>query len=197
MTIIPPGFAEITMPITHNGLARSAAVVFGLELDGIGPDADQIASAMQGLFVATLGTRIDNSCNIGPARAAVGQDGGLPVLGFASGPVQAGRSLNSVPPALAVLIDKRTGLGGRRGRGRMYLPWALPEGNVNEVGLIDTSEVNLTQAAAVDWLDGFASQLAIPVLLHDEGLSAVPPPTPITSVLVSSVVSTQRRRQTR
>ncbi len=106
------------------------------------------------------------------------------------------------PPNVAVLVKKKTGFGGRKNRGRIYLPWSVSESNINEVGVIDAAGMatvtnalaafkaispNLTQVIAnrvydLPW-DNPARQL-IAVNIGKEVLSMV----------VDPIVATQRRR---
>lgn len=98
-----------------------------------------------------------------------------------------------VPANCAVLVKKNTALGGRRFRGRIFQPpTLLNEGAVDASGNIAAGGVAAIQAT---W-DQFSGQLVangyLPVLFH-QGVGA-PAPTLISSLQVTSLIATQRRR---
>lgn len=76
----------------------------------------------------------------------------------------------------------------------MYLPWSLSEGNVNEDGTISTAEQTIVQNAVTNWRTNINSTGNSLVLLHSLGKSSPGAPDPVTSLTVSNVVGTQRRR---
>lgn len=197
--IIPPGYAEVTLPIRHSLVNRGAAVVFGVHALGSAFTPDEQAQLVFDAFTETLGLRLDANTTMGPLRLAIGQDGGDPVLGFSGATVPGGRTMNSTSPAVAALLRKRTALGGRRGRGRMYLPWACAEADVTEGGVIGGTTLSGLQDAAPQFLEDLeAVGLGMPmVLLHSTGSTPVPIPTNVTSLQVETIVATQRRRQQR
>lgn len=100
-----------------------------------------------------------------------------------------------LPPNCAVLVQKRTGLGGRMNRGRMYLPGiSVIADSLDSGGNIGPGGVLAVQNA----VDGFITALGTdgglgsvtPVLLH----SASSDPTPIIDFVVAPKIATQRRR---
>lgn len=100
-----------------------------------------------------------------------------------------------LPPNCAVLVQKRTGLGGRMNRGRMYLPGISSiDGQIDSGGNILPGGVAPVQSA-VDAFFTFLNTSAglgtmTPVLLH----SASSDPTPVASFVVADRLATQRRR---
>jgi hypothetical protein len=115
---------------------------------------------------------------------------------------QAGnRNAQFLPQNCCLLVDKSTNSGGRRSRGRFFVPAITQEDSVSDVGQISGSLVTELQAAMDVFFDALATPLAgmaagpIPMfLLHSNGISSVPPPTLVTKLTVQSVISTQRRR---
>lgn len=93
---------------------------------------------------------------------------------------------------VSMLIRKSTALGGRKNRGRVYIP-AIPEEFIDVGGVLDTTVVSTFQGV---W-DAWAADLAVGGLEacveHSDGST----PTPITAFTVMGVVATQRRRQRR
>lgn len=195
--IIPPGFAQVTVPLRNAAVTRPAAVVFGVEVPSGGVDPDTFAGSIQSLLIARFGPRIDNAVTIGPTRVAVGQDGGEPVMGTAPTDAGGNGALNSVPPNVAVLLRKRTTRGGRRGQGRMYLPWAVDEGSVSESGALTGPTIDAWNLAGSGLLSDLAAADSAMVLLHSVGQTLPGSPNVVTSLTCDGLVATQRRRLSR
>jgi hypothetical protein len=116
--------------------------------------------------------------------------GGLLVGEFTSPVVGTGGG-NPLPSNCAVLVHKRTALGGRRGRGRMYLPpFTAGELDVGPSGVIDGPDYTAIQ----DELDVFYGLMVSndlqPSLYHSDGGSG----NIITSLVLDTRIATQRRR---
>lgn len=198
MTIIPPGFAQVSLPFQHASLNRRAFCVFGLELAGL-VDPFDIANAVVSLWDDTMGVHNDTDVTFGPAEVTVGQDGGEPITGVGNLALLGNSAYpDSLNGGQAVLLRKGTARGGRRGRGRMFVPWAIADAEVNEIGILDTTAVSGRQTSANAFLAGLADDdLGGMVLLHDVGISTPGDPTPVTSLIVDRLVGSQRRRLAR
>lgn len=98
-------------------------------------------------------------------------------------------------PAVALLVQKRTAVGGRKGRGRMYVP-GLDEVAVNAQGSIPEVNRATWEVAFQALHDRLTAVNQDPVLLH-AAPGVFQPPHPITSFSVSATVATQRHRQRR
>lgn len=199
---IPAGFAQMSIPMLHTGMAREAVVTFGIEYETGAGTLSSICDFVFQQWFETLGATVDSEVLQGPARGRFGVAGDVPI---AAEGVNTGNSVSvdQRPPAqVAVLIRKLTNRGGRRGRGRMYVPWAVNEASVNEVGGISTGTVSDFQDAADELLVqlGTASGEDGPCpmfLLHVQSTEQVTPPgTPslVNGLVVDSLVATQRRR---
>lgn len=91
----------------------------------------------------------------------------------------------------AVLLKKITARGGRKGRGRMFIPGiGVSEIDVDEVGIIASGDVSALQGVWGGFFDDLSASPTLPVLLHSDG----GPPDSITSVQIQPIVATQRRR---
>jgi hypothetical protein len=102
----------------------------------------------------------------------------------------------SLPQSVALLLQKRTGLSGRRNRGRMYLP-GINEAVVDSRGQVLAASIASLNASLATWLGKFGTIMADfdnMVILHSLGISGAPPPTVVTQMLVDPVAATQRRR---
>lgn len=198
--IIPVGFAQVLLPLQHNSLARSALITYGLDVSAAGGDFLTVADEQPTIFLDEWGPEIDSEVVVGPAILRVGQDGGPP-LSVDGGDTGSGSdSTPMAPPNVALLVRKQTNTGGRRGRGRMYVPWCLPKGDVNDVGVIDVGAVATRASDAVGWLgnleSGGSGTFETPmVILHDSsGAGPEPAPSVVTQLFVDNKVATQRRR---
>jgi len=193
---IPPGYAQASMTFRHSSLARAALITFGLDVGDAGGDYLAIAQDMPGLLGAQFDDIIDADVTVGEPTLRVGQDGGeaLVVVGTAS--FVGLRTSPSLPGNNAALIRKATNRGGRRGRGRLFLPWVLSEADVDEVGAISSTKRSELATSAQNWLNNMP--LSSPphqmVLLHSTGLSALGNPDPVVSMSCDPLIGSQRRR---
>lgn len=92
-------------------------------------------------------------------------------------------------PAVAVLVQKNTLLGGRKGRGRMFLP-GTAEADCDPSGVLAAANRTQIQTAWNSFLDKMDVEGLPLVLLHSDQT----PPSVLESFTVSSTVATQRRR---
>lgn len=202
MTIIPPGYADCSIEWRHSGMSRPAFVTHGVKLESLSNDL--VADAVLGgwtegvtSFLALVATEV----TIGPATVRIGQDGGEPLVYTSTIPAGVGTdNVEKLPPNNALLIHKRTARGGRRGRGRMFLPWFMGEGAVSETGSIIPSAVTIVQAAMNTILPNLTGNSVPMYLLHDSSEVGTAHPTvpglpnAVTQLVVDPLVSTQRRR---
>jgi hypothetical protein len=91
-------------------------------------------------------------------------------------------------------VRKNTARGGRRGRGRIYLPWFIAEDGVDEVGLITPGTIGAIQAAMDVWRTKLVDFDLPMYVLHNSGISATGTPDQVTSLRVQGMIATQRRR---
>jgi hypothetical protein len=123
---------------------------------------------------------------------------GAPAIGAHTSNVQGSNagSNSLLPQNTALLAHKRTALGGRTGRGRMYLP-AVDQDWVSNTGVVLASIVtSFTAALESVRTDILASQNFDGMyLFHDAPLiGPAIQPTLITSLNLDGVCATQRRR---
>lgn len=191
--LIPDGFAQVLIPIKHNSLARSAAITFGIKNDTGGFFTPALANTILGDVVPAI--NLDSNCTIGPAVLRVSDASGATgtIEGTTSVP---GTSASSTPPPnVAVLVKKITGRLGRRGRGRMFIPWWVDESTVGEDGVIAGTTVNGFNTSLGNVLTNLQADMVPMYLLHDdEGSTAAPSPDEVTSLICDNRVATQRRR---
>lgn len=185
--IIPPGYAHVQHFFGGPGLPNGAAVTYGVSgfLSG---GLSGAAVALHLAFADAWENGICNSVHLEETRVKQGPN--------ATGPFYAHQEVipmavtgSQLPPNVALLVEKRTELGGRSGRGRFYIP-GLPESDVDAAGVIVPANVVGFQAAADAFLaavEGIATGM---FLLH----SASSDPTRVTDLTIDPVAATQRRR---
>jgi hypothetical protein len=194
---VPDGFYEATFLMKNSASTRIATCSLGLlSLDVTPPDADAAADDIYAIAVAAgnpfaPGQMIDDWSFEGVSVAQGTSTGDIigQHLQHADGTVS-----DSVPPSnCAVLIKKNTASGGRRYRGRLFLPPIfLNEGAVDPAGNIAGSPLTSMQNQWNSFYDDLIAGDWVPTLFH-QGAGA-PSPTAITSFTVQSLIGTQRRR---
>lgn len=199
--IIPPQYANVSMWFSREGDAEEMAITFGVN----GTNATDLEAIPEGVAVAWLDAYPATDLNAGMTfrrvTARIGQDGGEP-LSVEHQVNSAGTNTGlMLPQNTAMLVRKNTSRGGRRGRGRLYLPWTF-ESDVDNVG-----RINDTSAAGIQSnLTAFLTNLStgapslpsgpIPMVLLHEALGGTAPGSPdvVTSLALQQIVATQRRR---
>lgn len=189
-----PGYADVSVEMILTGMTRSAYLTFGVQ--PVDPDpADVVVEVNSAITAAgSLQSRLDAQVTITSIRASVGQDGGADLVYVLGTSIVGQNNVSALPPNCAVLVHKRTLRGGRRGRGRLFIPWCVSETNVDEAGLIATAEVTTIQTAMNVFRTALGSFNVPMVILHNPGLSTMGAPDTVTSLVVDKLLSTQRRR---
>lgn len=196
----PPGFASCSYELRHASMNRSAFITFGI--DAVDTDPNAVCTALVGDFSApgSLFSVIDSNVTLIATHAALGTDGGEDLVGVSGTPVACTRSANTLPANCATLVHKRTTRGGRRGRGRWYIPWSAQAQMTDEAGKLLPADVTLVQNAVNAWFAAIQVNPGPMVLLHRPSAPGTTrpttpgPPNVVTSLTVDTLVATQRRR---
>lgn len=195
--VIPEDFAQVNLTFFLTGDVEPMVVTFGCS-PGAFDTPEDLADSIHAQFLAS-GTIFSASSyselyRIGPFSATIMT---------ASGP-QTGEGANSqqgtntgvlpVPNNVAILVQKRTAFGGRRGRGRAYFPPVYPaESNVSAIGDLTSVTRDAWQIAMDDFLESCSTGGTPLYLLHDDQPTPMLPSL-ITSLAVQTKVATQRTR---
>lgn len=185
--IIPLGYGQITHVFGGVGLQYGAAVVYGINLNAVlDPEVaaekahDAWADNLAPLMTADI-TLQRTLCKFGPNSTGNFGEYAENVVGEAGG--------SQASPQVTWLAKKTTGVGGRSGRGRMFIP-GITDATVAIDGTISGANV----AGATVKTRAFLAQLEtndIPMtILHK--LSS--DPDDVTDLVIDSRVATQRRR---
>jgi hypothetical protein len=196
----PPGFASCSYELKHSAMSRSAFITFGV--DPTETDPTTIAGLLASSFavVSSLCAAIDSSVQLQSTRVSLGTDGVEDIVGSSPTVVPCTRALNSLPANCATLVHKTTARGGRRGRGRFYIPWSASNTGTGEGGVLGSSDVTAVQNAVNSWRTDVATRVGPLVLLHRASAIGTQhpttpgPPNVITNMIVDPLVATQRRR---
>lgn len=192
MAPIPDGYGLIVHEFGYPNAAGSMVVTEGVALDGILTEGnvDNIRSAFQLNVVVLLGANLDYLST----TAYVGDvGGGSLVVQSTAEAAGGGRSGDGLTTNTAILVSKSTGLGGRKNKGRLFLPGctANMQGSAN---LLDTTFQNSLQAGLDEYFDDLTTTastgVVVPVILHADASS----PTSVGSYVVQTRLATQRGR---
>jgi hypothetical protein len=193
---IPEGFGAAQLVFGVVGDSRTPEITFGITDDtSVTPDA--IATLIRTEWIANfVPASLATTSSLNKVMVTVNRGGDL--LDGLDGNVSAGTaSFNAVSLAVAMLLRKTTGMGGRANRGRCYLPNGyLGELSVDQAGVVDPTLVGATTTRWGDFIGALNDDNIQMVLLHSAISPAVPgAPTPVTGGFCETMVATQRRRQ--
>lgn len=204
------GYARVTHKFTGTGVPTGAAIVYAVKLES-GLTPVQVANAAHDAWgdfpigwQSSTVTLSQTLVKFGPDETgADGTSTDAARVGAAGGA--------STAPNISTLVTKRTLLGGRRGKGRLYMP-GLVEANVDQAGLLLGTYVTGLQTTMDSWLADLSTR-TIPLYLEHEPTSTwiivdgrprrfpslvpAPAPTAVVSLAVSPTAATQRRRMRR
>lgn len=191
MVAIPNGYAQVNFRFSGSALPNGAEVTLAIST-ATGPDTpEEVAEVLGDLWDSTIlfgqssfVVHRDTLVKFGPTATG-------PSATHASG-LSGEAAATTVPPNVAYLVRKQTALGGRSGRGRMYVPGAN-EATITAAGVVDPATRAAQQGLWDDFLEGMETALILPVVLHGPG-APISAPTPITAFTVDASVATQRRR---
>lgn len=192
MTVIPPGFAEVTFKgrpaIGYREFNTSVGfVVASLSQEDVALIDDQWTSIPGALGAPTTAVTTGVLVKVGTSDPSAPITFESSLSGAGSG------SAALMPPNVAYLISKTSNLGGRKGRGRNFLPW-VREDKVDNVGQVDGTFLDSVQETWENLMSDVAGFIGgDAVILHSDAT----PPSTVTGFNFQSVVSTQRRRLVR
>lgn len=196
---VPDGYAAVKHQFTADGDPTPWMCTYGIKLsEAIGAPVD-LANALLDAWNLAEGAGsgyievLDDSIVSGPVEVGIGGSSGVP-LWYTGTAAFAGENTAAMYPGnCAVTINKRTATPGRSGRGRFFAPGILETGAASVAGALGTG----TLTFAAEWADNFLSAVAgvsgvdFMVLLRPTNVGT---PLPITSLVPSARVGSQRRR---
>ena len=203
MTVqIPIGFAAVSAEMRNEGDPDSWFCTWGVDVSAAGGDWDVVAQISAAAWDGTFMASMNSATTFVGTSVTVGTDGGdPPIVSYSAGTTGIGTS-DKLPQNCALLVTKNSGFGGRRNKGRFFVPNVLDESTVNGVGVIAALSLTSFQGVADEFLDRLenATDYLQPfdtpmVILHNSPTAGPTPiPTAVSSLTVDGRISTQRRR---
>ena len=195
--VVPVGFAQVNMQFFLAGDAEAMVVTVGVD-SGAEEDPSVLADAVFSRLVQS-GTIFEPSSHtedwtMGPFVASIMTSTG-PQIGTGEFSNQGEiPTQTTLPQNCAILVQKRTARGGRKGRGRMYWPPVYPnEATTGPTGLLDAGAHTAWQTAMTEFHALSVAESQPLVLLHSEAAGAIAPDN-ITSLVAQQRIATQRTR---
>jgi hypothetical protein len=206
--LIPAGFAHVAFKFQFLEGQEPAICTMGMDLNGYagtfnaGLDAttqawqDHIIPG-QSNVLTYLGTTAQYNNALGPATVDTPRN------------VNGGEAGAMLTRNTALLCRKTSIRGGRRGRGRMYVPATLRELDVDQAGNITVAQRNALQGAFDSFFNALNALGNGPCILHNDqtvvsyssvtgkpvyGTVDPGPPDNVTALIVDARAATQRRR---
>lgn len=191
--ILPPGFGRAAIQFSCVGDMRRPVITFGF----VDPGVDSPSAIGNTLLTKwrAVAAFEDNSlatsyameeCDVVVNRA------GVHVVGNSIGRHQGTAGFNALPLASCAILRKKSAMGGRKARGRCYLPAGyLGELSVDPAGNIDPALVDATGSRWATFINDLDASGMGMVILHNDAT----PPTVVTEGSCESIIGTQRRRQ--
>lgn len=189
---IPPGFAEAWYRFTVVGDSEPMFCSLGVNLAvGITPDTTT-ANNILGAGAANLRALLSSATTWDGGHVIFGADGGDNRVDSTLAPVTGTSGATPLPPNCAMLIRKMTVLGGRRNRGRLFVP-GISNTGVSNAGVIAPATLSAYQTSATAWMAALVATAEVVdlSLFHD---TAPFTPTNITALVCQGRLATQRRR---
>lgn len=192
---IPVGYALAVVSHAVPFAGQTQLCTFGVQVNIVDPEPNAIASVVAscwaGSGLAFSASAVADSTRFTGVKVYYQSEIGLQ-LGEDNDIVDGTRTSQPPSPQVACITKKRTALVGRRYRGRMYLPASfLVATDVGPSGIIATTPLGLLQARMNATLDALADDDVPMVLFHTESPFTA---TPVTNLVVESLIGTQRRR---
>jgi hypothetical protein len=192
--LIPEDYAQINHFFTGPPIPLGAQVTYGVSLNVFGGDASDAAAAAYAAFQGSLLGRMNSGVTMTGVLCKFGPNDTGPSGEF-SGAATGGVAGTAEGPQVSVLITKTTDLGGRQGKGRMFIP-AISETQINTGGVMETAARAAMQTEANDFFAALITANLPMVLLRAE-TSPILAPILVNSLEVQTRVATQRRRNRR
>lgn len=197
----PPlsGYGQATYVLTHSLIQRPMAVTCGHNIAGFDTDYVEAANDLHQAFGSTIMAGMDSDVTLQYVDLLIGTTDDDPTGSVRSdnAPIPGGTAYSAPPANVAVLVTKNTATLGRRGRGRMFLPFYVAESAVDESGTIDSNVMDDFQGNFDAWLALLqaADPTLNPVLNSTNGPGTLQRVArQITGFRVENKVATQRRR---
>lgn len=193
--IIPVGYGNWITEYHISGDSEAMITTMGVDVSTWGGDyAAGVEWLADQWFVCWEGSASTDTI-IGPSSIAIGQDGGDPLTYYDTDNDNGNATDYPIWPNSALLVKKTTASGGRRNRGRNYIPGLALRDLVSQAGVVDSAlltDINTNLATFLSTVNaGTGFHATDLVVLHSEAPAT---PAVITSLVADQKLATQRRR---
>lgn len=185
---IPVTFSQIDYIYTSADLPNGSMVSWGVR-NNASMSPGEIAEGAVGVWNANLKGICPGRVGLNAVRVKNGPNLTGPDTVLSVGSLGAGGS-GTVIANCALLVRKHTNIGGRRGRGRAFMPF-ISETELDQGMNVTSAYLTTATSAFAEWLSDMTSIELQPVLLHTHPDDA---PNTITNLSIDTLVATQRRR---
>lgn len=152
--------------------------------------AENMRASYEEVFVSTLGAVFEGWTFEG--TSVTWTIAGEPVIGESFQPLTGTAPEQTVTVNCALLVRKLTSSGGRKNRGRMYVPpFNIVEDDVSNAGVLFSGFVSGQTDGWNQYRDKLVTDDIFPAVLHSDPADA---PTNIDSFQAQGLLATQRRR---
>ena len=187
--LIPPGYANVVLSGVTLGSSRPWATSCGFAIAAFGEaDLEDLQS-----YIGSS-DYVDNAsedCGFRGVDVVVGTSDPSAPIHITAGLEFNGSGGTGGFPNSAYLLRKSTLLGGRKGKGRSFMP-GVTEASIGQGGTVLAGDGSLAAGLESFWMDVPASVEALdgPYLLHSDETA----PTLIQGMSLDGTLATQRRR---
>jgi hypothetical protein len=210
MALNPPptietNLALITQSLLRSDMSRAAQLTFAFHTSGTPgvPLALFVVNAFQTAFNARIAPAIDSNVTIEQPFVRLGDGSATPYEELATGAsIVGGNAGTYAPPNVACLCKKVTGSGGKKNRGRTYIPFILPVTAVSENGTVDPGTATALNTRLANFMSDMVASTS-PMVIANKTYNQPLPPHYVTAITygptvsswsVEPLIATQRRR---
>lgn len=196
---IPPGYGQASIILTGPLGTAPYVTTIGVSLAGAEGDYVGVANSIFNAYDAAFMSTTNDALTLTRVSLLVGDADGNGSVDSSEPPVSGSNTSAMAPIAMAPILRKVTQELGRSGRGRMFIPGALGDADVDDNGQLDPAYraglTNVAEQFLEDVRTGAATggatfPPATPFLLHN-GAGA---PNAITALVPSTTVGWIRKR---
>lgn len=197
--VIPPGFALASIVLNGIDGTQPYVTTIGVGTTDAGGDYVGVANKVFNAYVEAFGDFTNQNLVISKVTLLVGSDGGNGSVDSTEQAAVGLRDVPMAPTAMSLIARKQTASLGRTGRGRMFIPGVLADGDVTASGAIEPDSQPIFATACENFrtylatLPGDTNPPAPAYLLHSE-TSPTTSPSALTALTPAPLVGWIRGR---